>query len=77
LSELDPTGFERLEHPVEDAAVVLQWRLSAAPKRARGKASGLRWRRCASTTRRRMCSTAPAANTGGAGAVLDEFAEGR
>ena len=47
------------------------------PKRARGEAPGLPLRRCASTTRRRMCSTAPAADPGGAGAVLDEFAEGR
>ncbi len=67
LSELDPAGLQRLEHPVQDAAVVVDVAIERSsetvdeartPKRARAEASGQLLRRWASTTRRKMCSTA-------------------
>ena len=67
LSELDSAGLQWVEHPVEDAAVVVDvaiersfWAVDEArtPKRARAEASGQLLRRWASTTRSKMCSTA-------------------
>jgi hypothetical protein len=61
-----PAGLQRLEHPVEDAAVVVQVAIerstetvdeARAPKRARTEAPGQLLRRWASTTRRKICST--------------------
>jgi hypothetical protein len=70
LSEQDSAGLQRLEHPVEDAAVVVDMAIEGSsetvdeartPKRACVEAPGQLRRRWASTTRRRMCSTALAA----------------
>ena len=40
LSALDPTGFERLEHTVEDAAVVMRMAIERRPEAATWGLSG-------------------------------------
>ena len=65
LSELGPTGFERLEHAVEDAVVEVSVQCgpeavgeARTPKRACAEAPGQLFRSWASTTRGKRCRTA-------------------